>query len=123
QGPHFDHAQQHLHRLVADMVADGAAHGELRDDVGPDELAAYCLYAASAATTLASKTAVKRLIDVTLGGLRPTEKVKLSRRRAKSLGEYARAAPPSKPISQAGACLLTDCLLCREGGQRRFKTA
>jgi AcrR family transcriptional regulator len=87
QGPHFDQAQQHLHRLVADMVADGAAHGELRQDVGPDELAAYCLYAASAATTLSSKAAVKRLIDVTLGGLRPSETARLSRRRTESLGE------------------------------------
>jgi hypothetical protein len=87
QGPHFDHAQQHLHHLVTDMVADGATHGELRDDVGPDELAAYCLYAASAATTLTSKAAVKRLINVTLGGLQPSEKAKLPRRRAESSGE------------------------------------
>jgi AcrR family transcriptional regulator len=71
QRPHFDRAQQHLHRLVADMVADGAASGELRDDVSPEELATYCLHAASAATSLTSKAAVKRLIDVTLGGLRP----------------------------------------------------
>ena len=71
QGPHFDRAQQHLHRLVADMVADGAASGELRDDVSPDELATYCLHAASAATSATSKAAVRRLIDVTLGGLRP----------------------------------------------------
>jgi AcrR family transcriptional regulator len=74
QGPHFDRAQQHLHRLVADMVADAAKSGELRDDVSPDELATYCLHAVSAATTLISKAAVKRLIDVTLGGLRPSEK-------------------------------------------------
>jgi AcrR family transcriptional regulator len=70
QGPHFDRAQQHLHRLVADMVADGAASGELRDDVSPDELATYCLHAATAATSLPSKAAVRRLIGVTLGGLR-----------------------------------------------------
>jgi AcrR family transcriptional regulator len=78
QGPHFDRAQQHLHGLVADMVADAAKSGELRDDVGPDELATYCLHAVSAATTLTSKAAVKRLIDVTLGGLRPSEKDNLS---------------------------------------------
>jgi AcrR family transcriptional regulator len=71
QGPHFDRAQQHLNRLVADMVADGAAGGELRNDVAPEELATYCLHSASAATTLTSKAAVKRLIDVTVGGLRP----------------------------------------------------
>jgi AcrR family transcriptional regulator len=71
QGPHFDHAQQHLHRLVAEMLADGAKSGELRDDVAPAELATYCLHAATAATTLTSKAAVKRLVDVTLSGLRP----------------------------------------------------
>src|SRR5262249_38993510 len=64
QGPRFDHAQEHLDRLVADLIVDGAAHGELRDDVDPDELAAYCLNAASAATALTSKAAVKRLADV-----------------------------------------------------------
>src|SRR5262249_12719843 len=82
QGPHFDRAQEQLHRVVADIVADGAARGELRDDIGPDELATYCLHAVSAATTLTSKAAVKRLIDVTLGALRPSEPVNLSRRRA-----------------------------------------
>ena len=71
QGPHFDHAQQHLHRLVAEMLADGAKSRELRDDVAPGELATYCLHAATAATTLSSKAAVKRLIDVTLSALRP----------------------------------------------------
>jgi AcrR family transcriptional regulator len=71
QGPHFDRAQQHLHRLLADMVADGANNGQLRSDIGPGELATYCLHAASAATTLTSKAAVKRLIEVTLDGLRP----------------------------------------------------
>jgi AcrR family transcriptional regulator len=87
RGPHYDHAQQYLHRLVADLVADGAARGELRDDVGPDELATYCLHAASAATSLTSKAAVKRLIDVTVAGLRPAATVSLSRRRAGSSGE------------------------------------
>jgi AcrR family transcriptional regulator len=72
QGPHFDRAQQHLHHLVADLIANAAESGGLRDDVGPDELATYCLHAASAATTLTSKAAVRRLIDVTLGGLRPS---------------------------------------------------
>jgi AcrR family transcriptional regulator len=73
QGPHFDRAQQHLNALVADMIAEGAADGELRDDVGPGELATYCLHAASASTSLTSKAAVRRLIDVTLSGLRPQE--------------------------------------------------
>jgi hypothetical protein len=62
--------------LVADMVADGAKSGELRDDVIPDELATYCLHAATAATILTSKAAVKSLIDVTLSGLRPSKSVR-----------------------------------------------
>jgi AcrR family transcriptional regulator len=71
QGKHFQRAQEHLHRLVAEMVADGARNGELRRDVGPGELATYCLHAATAGTSLTSKAAVRRLIDVTLDGLRP----------------------------------------------------
>jgi AcrR family transcriptional regulator len=70
QGPHFDRAQQHLNRLVAHLIADAAKSGEIRDDVGPDELATYCLHAATAATSLASKAAIGRLLDVTLSGLR-----------------------------------------------------
>jgi AcrR family transcriptional regulator len=52
QGPHFDRAQQHLHRLVAGMVADGAKSGELRDDVSPSELATYCLHAATGSPSM-----------------------------------------------------------------------
>ena len=76
QGPHFDRAQQHLRRLLGDLLADGAETGDVRDDVGPDELATYCLHAASAATTLTSKAAVRRLIDVMLDGLRPSAKAR-----------------------------------------------
>jgi AcrR family transcriptional regulator len=73
QGPHFDRAQQHLHRIVRDLLADGIQSGELREDVSADELATYCLHAATAATSLGSKAAVRRLIEVTLDGLRPPE--------------------------------------------------
>jgi hypothetical protein len=51
-------------------VAEGARSGELRDDVAPDELAIYCLHALGAASTLPSKAAVRRLVVVTLAGLR-----------------------------------------------------
>ncbi|MBA2423836.1 MAG: TetR/AcrR family transcriptional regulator, partial [Actinobacteria bacterium] len=42
-----------------------------RDDVSPDELASYCLHALSAAGGLSSRAAVRRLVTVTLAGLRP----------------------------------------------------
>src|SRR6266545_2774141 len=64
-------AQQQLHRMIRDLLAEGAKSGELRDDVAPDELANYCLHALGAASSLSSKAAVRRLVRVTLAGLRP----------------------------------------------------
>jgi AcrR family transcriptional regulator len=64
-------AQEELRALLRDLVAEGAATGELRDDVAPDELATYCLHALAASSSLPSKAAVRRLVTVTLAGLRP----------------------------------------------------
>jgi AcrR family transcriptional regulator len=64
-------AEHQLHRLIRDLVAEGATNGELRDDVAPTELATYCLHALSAAASLPSKAAIQRLVGVTLAGLRP----------------------------------------------------
>jgi AcrR family transcriptional regulator len=66
------HAQQELHNLIRDVLTDAARAGGIRDDVTPDELASYCLHALTAASTLSSKAAVRRLITVTLDGIRPT---------------------------------------------------
>lgn len=52
------------------LLTEGAATGDLRDDVAPDELASYCLHALTAAGTLPSEAAVRRLVKVTLAGLR-----------------------------------------------------
>lgn len=71
RGKHVTRAERELRRLVRDLIADGAKTGAVRDDVAPDELASYCLHALSAAATLPSKPAVRRLVGVTLGGLRP----------------------------------------------------
>ena len=65
------HAQHRLREMVRDLLVAGAAEGVLRDDVAPDELATYCLHALSAASDLPSKAAVRRLVEVTLAGLRP----------------------------------------------------
>ena len=64
-------AQEQLLNMIRDLVAEGAATGDLRDDVPPDELATYCLHALAAASSLPSKAAVGRLVTVTLTGLRP----------------------------------------------------
>jgi AcrR family transcriptional regulator len=64
-------AQQQLINLFRDLVAEAAATGDLRDDVTPDELASYCLHALAAAGDLPSEAAVRRLVQVTLTGMRP----------------------------------------------------
>ena len=68
---HGTRARQELHRMVAESIAEGAARGELRDDVAPEELSAYCLSAVAAGAGLESDAAVRRLVEVTLDGLRP----------------------------------------------------
>jgi AcrR family transcriptional regulator len=64
-------AQQQLRTMIRELLSEGAETGDLRDDVAPDELASYCLHALTAAGGLPSKAAVRRLVAVTLAGLRP----------------------------------------------------
>lgn len=71
KGEHVVRAQQRLSHLICDLLTEGARVGDIRDDVGPDELATYCLHALTAASRLPSKAAVRRLVTVTLAGLRP----------------------------------------------------
>ncbi|HXR73946.1 TetR/AcrR family transcriptional regulator [Actinocrinis sp.] len=72
RGDHAIRAQAHLLDLVTTLVREAAQRGEVRDDVPPAELAAYCLHALTAASTMASQAAINRLITVTVAGLRPT---------------------------------------------------
>ena len=70
RGEHIARAEQHLRDFLQDLLAEGAKTGGVRADVAPCELAAYCLHALNAASSLPSKAAVRRLVAVTLGGLR-----------------------------------------------------
>ncbi len=72
RGEHVARARQQRSALLRDLLAAGAKTGDLRDDVAPDELASYCLHALTAASSLPSKAAVRRLVTVTLAGLHPT---------------------------------------------------
>lgn len=82
---HVARAQKQLRAFLRDLLSDGARSGELRDDVTPEELANYCLHALAAASSLPSKPAIRRLVQVTLSGLRiPTRRVESSDRRAAS---------------------------------------
>lgn len=63
-------AEQQLRGMLSDLIAAGVKSRDLRDDVAPDELAGYCLHALAAARSLPSKAAIRRLVEVTLAGLR-----------------------------------------------------
>jgi AcrR family transcriptional regulator len=68
---HVVHRAQHqLRNFIKDLLADGAKVGDIRGDVPPDELAIYCIHAVTAAGSLPSEAAVRRLVAVTLAGLR-----------------------------------------------------
>ena len=69
RGEHVARAQQQLHDLIQTLLAEAQAAGALRDDVAPDELASYCLHALTAASSLPSEAAVRRLVAVVLAGL------------------------------------------------------
>jgi AcrR family transcriptional regulator len=71
QGAHVARAHQHLSDFICDLLTEGAASGDVRDDVTSEELASYCLHAITAATSLPSKAAVRRLVSVILAGLQP----------------------------------------------------
>ena len=55
RGERIARAEQQLLGLVADLIAEGARAGELRDDAEPGERASYCLHALTAAGSLARR--------------------------------------------------------------------
>jgi hypothetical protein len=69
---HVAEAHDQLRRLLHDVLAGAVGSGHVRDDVAVEELVGYCLHALSAAGDLASAAAVRRLVVVTLAGLRPS---------------------------------------------------
>ena len=68
---HVAQAQQHLTGIIRNLLVEAAQTGGVRGDIAPDELASYCLHALTAASSLRSEAAVRRLVTVTLAGLHP----------------------------------------------------
>jgi AcrR family transcriptional regulator len=64
-------AQQQLRDMIRELLSEGSKIGYTRGDVTPDELASYCLHALTAARSMPSAAAVRRLVAVTLAGLQP----------------------------------------------------
>jgi AcrR family transcriptional regulator len=71
RGMHVTEAQQQVHDMIDDLLTEAASTGDVRGDIATDELASYCLYALGAASRLPSEAAVRRIVSVTLDGLRP----------------------------------------------------
>lgn len=70
QGPPIDQAEHKLGHLVQDLIAEGVKAGEIREDVPPLELAHFCIKAVGGSGGLQSEAAVRRLVTVTIDGLR-----------------------------------------------------
>lgn len=71
RGEHVTRAYEQLGALLRELCDAAARAGQVRRDVPASELASYALHALGAASALPSKAAVKRLVAVTLAGLRP----------------------------------------------------
>lgn len=71
-GPHMTHARHHLGAFLGQLIGEAAVAGDLRTDLPPQDLAAYCLHAIGATTGLRSKAAVHRLVEVIMAGLKPS---------------------------------------------------
>ena len=71
RGEHVARAQQHLTDIIRDLLIEATETGDVRVDIASEELASYCLHALTAASSLPSEAAVRRLVTVTLAGLRP----------------------------------------------------
>lgn len=70
-GEHVTHARHRLRDFLRDLIAEGVAAGELRDDIPAEELATFCLHALGGARDMPSPEGVRRLVAVTVNGLRP----------------------------------------------------
>ena len=68
---HVGGAQRRLSELIREILLEAIEAGQVRNDVAPDELANYCVHSLGAASSLASRAAVRRLVALTLAGLRP----------------------------------------------------
>lgn len=77
---HVAPAREHLLRLLEGLIGEAAQSAEVRADVSPHELATYCLHALAGSSGAPSEAAVRRLVNVTLDGLRGTSRPQRARK-------------------------------------------
>ena len=68
---HVARAHVRLQEFMRELLSEGVAAGAVRDDIPVDELTHYCLHTLTAAASVRSKAAMRRLVALTLTGLRP----------------------------------------------------
>jgi AcrR family transcriptional regulator len=64
-------AQRQVHHMIRDLLVEAVRNGDVRYDVPPEELATYCMHALAGTRSERSKATVRRLVLVTVAGLRP----------------------------------------------------
>lgn len=64
-------AQGQVAEMIRQLLVDANQARDVRDDVDAGELATFCVNALSAGAEMADEDAVRRLLGVTLDGLRP----------------------------------------------------
>ena len=69
-GAHHLEGRRRLRALLAGLLEEAGRAGELRDDVAPDELAAYCVSALGAAREVTDDRGRGRIAALTLDALR-----------------------------------------------------
>ncbi|HVL82599.1 MAG TPA: TetR/AcrR family transcriptional regulator [Actinomycetota bacterium] len=73
QPGHSATARAELRGLIQDVLREAILDGTVRDDVPVGELADYCLHGLTAAGQMSSTASIRRLVDVTVAGLRPPQ--------------------------------------------------
>src|SRR5258708_32923799 len=94
RGEHIARAEEQLLGFIADLIADGAQSGKLRDDAPPGELASYCLHALTAAGSRPAAAAPPRPVTLTTTRLRRPRQPPASRRRSPECRDRIR--PPAQ---------------------------
>lgn len=80
RGPEVADAERRLRSVFAGLIAEAAAEGLVRTDLGPEELAVYCRHALEASGQAKDLDSVARLTQVVLDGLEYSPQTQASKR-------------------------------------------
>jgi hypothetical protein len=67
---HATASQRQLFAAIRQLLVEAVGARLVRDDVPADELASYCVHAVGSAAAFETQASVKRLVSVTIDGIR-----------------------------------------------------